>query len=154
MAMSVSISRPIFLTLAEKQGATVPLMVGHRNMVLPCFVRETSHKAVCTTIGHSRFTILPTSSRWRAAFSADVRVVLLSYRSWALWLLGLPDAALTDSSDALKDARDGSNRHQLFGVNSSVAAYLRGDYAAAVPLLMKPLALADVKAHRSGRRTQ
>ena len=31
---------------------------------------------------------------------------ILSYRSWALWSLGYPDAALRDADDALKDARE------------------------------------------------
>ena len=34
-----------FLALAEKQGATVPLMIGHRLMGIPCCLRETSRKA-------------------------------------------------------------------------------------------------------------
>jgi predicted ATPase len=38
-------------------------------------------------------------------FGQDVRVAALSYRSWALWLLGYPEAALSDTSQALKDAR-------------------------------------------------
>ena len=55
-----------FLALAEKQGATVPLMIGHRLMgdFLDC-VRETSRKAERTTIRRSRFTILPSIVRWR-----------------------------------------------------------------------------------------
>jgi hypothetical protein len=33
-------------------------------------------------------------------------VVVLSYRSWTLWLLGYPDAALADADRALKEARE------------------------------------------------
>ena len=54
-----------FLALAEKQGATVPLMIGHRLMGIPCCTRETSRKAERTSIRRSRFTILPSIVRWR-----------------------------------------------------------------------------------------
>ena len=30
----------------------------------------------------------------------------LSYRSWALWMLGYPEAALADADHALRDARE------------------------------------------------
>jgi 2-methylisocitrate lyase-like PEP mutase family enzyme len=39
-------------------------------------------------------------------FGQDIGVVILSGRSWALWLLGHPDAAIADSERALTDARD------------------------------------------------
>ena len=39
-------------------------------------------------------------------FGQDVRVASLFQRSLSLWLLGHPDAALMDASDALSDARE------------------------------------------------
>ena len=39
-------------------------------------------------------------------FGQDVGVTILSYRSWALWFLGYPDAALRDANEVLKDARE------------------------------------------------
>ena len=39
-------------------------------------------------------------------FGQDNRVAILSYRSWALWYLGYPEAALADAEHALKDARE------------------------------------------------
>ena len=39
-------------------------------------------------------------------FSVDSRVSVLSYRSWALWFLGYPDAALADAEQAISDARE------------------------------------------------
>ena len=39
-------------------------------------------------------------------FGLDTRVSILSYRSWALWILGYPDAALADAESALQDARE------------------------------------------------
>jgi hypothetical protein len=45
-------------------------------------------------------------------FGQDIGVVILSGRSWALWLLGHPDAAIADSERALKDARE---RYEMDG---------------------------------------
>ena len=39
-------------------------------------------------------------------FGVDARVAILSNRSWALWLLGYPEAALADMDQALKHARE------------------------------------------------
>ena len=39
-------------------------------------------------------------------FGQDVRVAALSFRSWALWFLGYPNAALADADQALRDARE------------------------------------------------
>ena len=57
-------------------------------------------------IARLRFTILPSIVRWRRDFGQDGRVVALSYRSWALWLLGYPEAARSDAEHALEDARE------------------------------------------------
>ena len=136
-----------FLTLAEKQGATVPLMVGHRNMGASLFY---AGDIAQSRVHYDRALALydPAEHRPLATrFSADVRVVPLSYRSWALWLLGYPDAALTDSNDALKDAREtGQAATQLFALDFITWLHIwRGDYAAAIPLLDEAVALADEK---------
>src|SRR5580658_8238100 len=39
-------------------------------------------------------------------FGQDVRVANLSYWSLALWMLGYPEAALVDTNNALKEARE------------------------------------------------
>ena len=50
--------------------------------------------------------IPPNIVRWRRGLARTSRVAILSYRSWALWILGNPDAALADTDRALKDARE------------------------------------------------
>ncbi len=35
----------------------------------------------------------------------DARQSILSYRSWTLWVLGYPEAALTDADQTISDAR-------------------------------------------------
>ena len=95
-----------FLALAEKQGATVPLMIGHRLMGI---------SLLCTgdiAEGRAHYDQAialydPAEHRPLATrFGQDVGVAVLSYRSWALWLLGYPEAALADAEHALKDARE------------------------------------------------
>jgi class 3 adenylate cyclase/predicted ATPase len=94
-----------FLTLAEKRRATAPLMIGHRMMgsVLHRgdFVEGRAH------LDRAIALYDPKEHRSLAArFGQDVRVAALSYRSWALWMLGYPDAALADASCAIKEARE------------------------------------------------
>ena len=136
-----------FLTLAEKQGATVPLMVGHRNMGASLFYAGDIAKS---RVHYDRAIALydPAEHRPLAArFSLDVRVALLSYRSWALWLLGYPEAALTDTDDALKNAREmGQAATQMFALDFTTWLHVwRGNYAAANALLDEVIAVADEK---------
>ena len=94
-----------FLALAEKQGATRPLMMGHRFMGISLLYTGDIRKAGRITNRRSRFTTPPSIVHWRRD-SARTRVAALSYRSLALWMLGYPEAALADVDRALKDARE------------------------------------------------
>jgi predicted ATPase len=95
-----------FLALAEKQGATVPLMVGHRQMA--------ASLVYTGDIGQGRahydqaFALYePAEHRSLATrFGTDVRVATLFQRSLSLWLLGYPEAALSDAEYAISDARE------------------------------------------------
>ena len=80
-------------------------MIGHRLMGTSLLFTGDIVKAGPISIRRSRFTILPSTVRWRCDL-AQTRVTSLSCRSWALWLLGYPEAALADSERALKDARE------------------------------------------------
>jgi predicted ATPase len=94
-----------FLALAEKQRATIPIMYGHRvmgiSLVLTGDISEgRAHLDQAVALYD------PAEHRPLAMhFGVDARVAILSYRSWAAWLLGYPEAALTDAEQALKDAR-------------------------------------------------
>ena len=95
-----------FLALAEKQGATVPLMIGHRIMGTSLLYtgdiaegRAHLDRAIAL---YDPAEHRPLATR----FGQDVRVAILSYRSWALWMLGYPEAALADADHALEDARE------------------------------------------------
>ena len=95
-----------FLALAEKQGATVPLMIGHRLMGISLL--HTGDIAEGRAHFDQAIALYdPAEHRPLATrFGQDVRVAILSYRSLALWLLGYPEAALADAEHALKDARE------------------------------------------------
>ena len=61
-----------FLALAEKQGATVPLMIGHRIMGTSLMLTGRSRKVARMTIRRSRFTIPPSIVRWRRDLATTI----------------------------------------------------------------------------------
>jgi class 3 adenylate cyclase/predicted ATPase len=95
-----------FLTIAEQQRATVPLMIGHRLVGTSLL----STGDIAGGRGHLDQAIAhydPAEHRPLVTrFGQDAGVAILSFRSWALWLLGYPEAALRDADDALKNARE------------------------------------------------
>jgi class 3 adenylate cyclase/predicted ATPase len=136
-----------FLALAEKQGATVPVMVGNRVMAFSLLVtgdiaRSRAHFsraiAVYDPIEHRPFAM---------RFGQDTRVSALFYRSLVQWYLGYPDAALVDAGHALDDAREiGQAATLMFLLAMAPLPYIHcGKYATANALLDETLALADEK---------
>ena len=136
-----------FMALADKQGATVPLMIGHRLMgtSLMCTGDIAESRA-----HYDRAIALynPAEHRWLATrFGQDIGVVVLCYRSWTLWLLGYPQAALADCHRALKDARQiGQAATLMYALAHTARTYFwTGDYAAANRLVTEVIALAEEK---------
>jgi predicted ATPase len=135
-----------FLTLAEKQGAKVPLMIGHYVMATTLLLRgipEAREHYDQAIVLYDPMEHRPLATR----FGQDVRVTILSFRSRALWLLGCPDAALADVDQALKDARDIDQAASLmFALD--FASFIRvcsGNYAAANVAVGQLVDLADEK---------
>ena len=136
-----------FLALAEKQGATVPLMIGHRlagvaSLYMGDIAQGREH--------FNRAIVLydPTEHRPLATrFAQDIGVAILAYRSLALWLLGYPEAALGDTERALTDARDIGQTATLMValLFSSVTHILCGSYASAAARLDEVIASAEEK---------
>ena len=91
-----------FMALAERQGTTTPLMVGHRLIGMSAL-----HTG---DIGGSRqhfdcAIALYDPAEHRALaprFGQDIRVAALSFRARTLWLLGYPALALADIGSALR----------------------------------------------------
>src|SRR5499427_5765864 len=121
-----------FLALAEKQTATVPLMIGHRMMgsVLHtgAFAEGRAHlDRAIALYDPAEHRLLGTR------FGQDIRVAALSYRSCALWMLGYPDAALVDASRALEEAREiGQAATLMYALVHALLIHIQcGNYAAA-----------------------
>ena len=82
-----------FLTLAERQTATGPIMIGNRLMATSLAFTGDLLKG---RAHYDKALALYDSTKHRALalrFGQDVGVVILSFRAWVLWLLGYPDDA-------------------------------------------------------------
>jgi predicted ATPase len=81
-------------------------------------------------------------------FSNDSEVANLSFRSLALWLLGYPEAALADATQALKVAREISQAANLMFALNHTTMFVHipcGSYAVATAALEEVITLADEK---------
>jgi class 3 adenylate cyclase/predicted ATPase len=136
-----------FLTLAEKQRATVPLMVGHRIMgislatsggIAPSQAHFNQALRLYNTAEHR-----PLATR----FGHDSRVAVLVYRSASLWCLGYPEAALKDAQHALDDAREiDQAATTMYALRLVLLTYVQcGNYDESNALLDQLLALAHEK---------
>jgi predicted ATPase len=136
-----------FLALAEKQGATVPLMIGHRLMGMDLMATGD----VAEGRGHLDQAIAlydPAEHRPLAArFGQDAAVTSLDYRSRALWLLGYPATALRDADEALRNAREiGQAATLVYALfHASIPYTLCGNRAAAAAQAQELVALAEEK---------
>jgi predicted ATPase len=135
------------LALAEKQRETVPLMIGHRLMGMSLLATGD----IAESQAHLDRSIAlydPGEHRPLAMrFGMDLRASTLSYRSFASWFLGYPEAALAAADLALKDAREiGQAATLMYTLNFMPLTYIYcGDYAAAKAQADEVVALADEK---------
>jgi class 3 adenylate cyclase/predicted ATPase len=134
-----------FLALAEKQGATVPLMIGHRlmgsSLLLTGDVAESRVHFDQALALHDPAKHRPLTTR----FGQDIGVSILMFRSQALWLLGYPESALVDADRGLKDAREIGHAPTLMIALANITHILCGNYAIANTNLQDLVALADEK---------
>jgi class 3 adenylate cyclase/predicted ATPase len=136
-----------FLTLAQKDAVAAPLLIAHRIMGI---------SLMCTgdvAQGRAHFDRAialydPSEHRPLALrFGHDNRVAVLSYRSWSLWMLGYPDAAVADAEHALKDAREiGQAATLAYALaHASFPPMLCGSHALAAARSQELVALAEDK---------
>jgi predicted ATPase len=136
-----------FLALAEEQGATAPLMIGHRLM---------GSSLLCTgeiAEGRAHYDQAialydPVKHRPLATrFGQDVEAATLSYRAQALWMLGYPDAALADAEHALSSARAIDHPATLmYALGTTSPAVIHcGKYTPATAVVDELVALANEK---------
>ena len=136
-----------FLALAEKQGATVPLMIGHR---LKAISLASTGDIAEGRAHYDRALALydPAEHRPLAMrFGQDAGVTVLCHRSWALFCLGYPEAALADAQNAFKDAREIGHAATLMHAlaYASFTHIQCGNYLTANALVDELVALADEK---------
>jgi class 3 adenylate cyclase/predicted ATPase len=137
-----------FLALAEKQGATTPLVVGHRimgsSLVQTGDIAEgRKHYDQAVALYHPAAHGTDTTR-----FGQDLGIANLAYRSLPLWLLGYPKAARIDNDNSVKQARETGHGTTLIlaltflSVNDLLASR---DYAAAKTTMDELVALSDEK---------
>jgi predicted ATPase len=136
-----------FLALAEKQKASFPLVLGHAFLgtallLAGDFAEARAHFDQGIAL-HDPAEHRPLAT----TFGVD-RSPNLYWRSKALWLLGYPEAALTDIDQVLKHARESGHAEPLLlaltGSFFFVDSYC-GNYATANARVDELIALADEK---------
>ena len=136
-----------FLSLADKQGASAPLMVGHR--ITGVSLVQTGELAKGRAHLDRAIALYdPAEHRDLASrFGQDARVAALSYRSLTLWLLGYPESALADVDRALPEARRMSHAATLMYVLTftNLTHIVCGNYEAVTAQSDEAVALADEK---------
>jgi predicted ATPase len=136
-----------FISLAEQQGAVVPLMVRHRNMGVT--LASTGNP----TLGRQHYErglsmYDPAVHRaFATRFTCDIRAGIMFFRSWTLWVLGYPDGALADVAQVLADAHEiGQASTTMPALNNIILTLiLCGNYAGADEKASQLTALAEEK---------
>jgi class 3 adenylate cyclase/predicted ATPase len=136
-----------FLALAEKQGTTVPLMIGHRLMAISlAYAGDIADGR--THYDRALALYDPAKHRPLAMrFGQDAGVTVLCHRSYSLFCLGYPVAALSDVQNAVKDAREIGHAATLMHA-LAYASFVHiqcGNYPTANALVDELVALADEK---------
>jgi predicted ATPase len=136
-----------FLAIAEKDKATVPLMIGHRitgsSLLFTGNIAESRPHFDQAIARYDPAEHRPLATR----FGQDVGVFILSNRSFTLWMLGYPDAALADINHALKYGREIEQAATLmYALNHALLTdFWTGNYPAAAAHIEELIALSNEK---------
>jgi predicted ATPase len=138
-----------FLGLAEKQGAAIPLVVGHRIMGSSLFLTGDIAEGRRHYDQAIRLYDPAAPQSLETRFGQDLGIGNLSYRSTPLWVLGYPQAARTDNENSVARARETGHATTLIlalTYMSVVDVLGRKDYADAAKATNDELiALSDEK---------
>jgi class 3 adenylate cyclase/predicted ATPase len=133
------------LVLAEKQEATVPLVIAHRLMGMTLGLTGNIAEAK-PRFDEALALYDPAEHRPLATrLGIDARITALSFRALILWLLGYPEAAQADIDYAVKEAREIGQASTLM-LALSITSYthiLCGNHVAANALADELVVLAD-----------
>jgi len=134
-----------FLAFAEQEGTTAPILIAHRIMgIASMYAGEIERSRAHLDQGLALYD--HTEHRSLAArFGVDARVSIFCYRSWALWFLGRPGAALADADEAITGARAiGQAATLIYALGHATFTYLHcGNYAKASAAIDELSALVD-----------
>jgi class 3 adenylate cyclase/predicted ATPase len=136
-----------FMALAEKQSSTVPLMIGHRLVGISSLYTGRIAEGR-THLDRAMALYDPAEHRaLPSRFGHGGAVSPLTWRSWALWILGYPEAARVDAEHALRDAREiGQAATLMFALRHATVPHIwRGNYVAANTAIDELVALAHEK---------
>jgi predicted ATPase/class 3 adenylate cyclase len=136
------------LALAEHTDSPLSLLLGTR-LVGSTLLLLGQLEAAKTQLDRSVAVYVPEEHRrLRFRFNqVEPGVAAMAYRSWAMWLLGYADAAMTDVEAVLQNARNSSQASTLMYAlfHSSMPEILSGKVAAAEAHGQELLSLADEK---------
>ena len=136
-----------FLDLARKQEASFPLVLGH-NLVGTTLLLMGDMAEARRHLDQGLALYDPTKdSPLASRIGQDARVSALNFRSLAFWMLGFPQAALTDADEALRHARELDHAGTLmFAMSLASLTYnLCGDFTTSNTLTEQLVALAEEK---------
>ena len=136
-----------FLALAEEQGETAPLTLGHRLMGASLLFTGDFLESRAQ-LDRALALYDPAAHRALAArFGQDAGVTILGFRSWGMWCLGYPEAALGDAKQAAGDAREiGHAGALMVALGTGIWPHtFCGNYATASSLVDELVTLADEK---------
>ena len=143
-----------FLMLAEKQGAPVPLLVGHRIMGVSLMftgnLLESSDHFDRAVNHFDQAVALYDAAQHRAfaaGFGQDPGAAFLAFRSLAQWLLGYGERAAATADQALEIARNSGQVSTLMYVLFFISPLhlLMGNYATAAAQAQELFAIAEEK---------
>jgi predicted ATPase len=136
-----------FLAMAKDEGATIPLIMGHR--IMGRALIDTGDLAEGRAHCDKAMALYDPAKHRSVAmrFGQEAGISIRSFRAYSIWLLGYPDAALSDAGQAISDARNFGQAGTLMFALGHVARtyFLCGEYAEANAQADELIGLADEK---------
>jgi len=137
-----------FLARAERQKAAAPIVDGYRIVGTSLLMTgDIANGRAHFDRGIALHDSVDQAPSLTTSIGADAKIVMLGFRSIALWLLGNPKSALADAEHALSRAREiapvGTLMHTLSW--TILIQILCGDHVTASGLINELVTLADDK---------